>query len=168
MTAEPGGRRRRTREPLLGRVVLVVGGGDPAAQAIALRLSAHGASLVVAGPALTPVLATAGLAAASGGTARVIEAPSPPLLGRALLEAARHVLAPPTDALVSAAAFSDPADARAAHGALEALLGPGGITLLVEARPPGGVKAAAVAMAERFLARFDRPDSTDSSAGRDG
>lgn len=142
----------RMRRPLRGRVVLVVGAGDPAAQAVALHLSALGAALIAAGPDLDPVLATAGLAAASGSIARVIEAKSPPLLGAELIARATEALEPPTDVIAAASAFSPSSLAAAAVEALLRLLRPGAQGVVVEAAPPAGRKAFAEAVAARFVA----------------
>jgi len=148
--------------------VLLVGAGDPVAQALALRLTAYGAAIVVAGPQLPAVLTTAGLAAASGATARVVEEASPPLLGTALLAAARQALAAPTDVVVAAAAFSSPTAAEDALRPLAAAVAPGGEALLLDAKPAGGTKSCADAAAARFLTRAAADPSSVPGPGRDG
>ncbi len=127
--------------PLRGRVVLIVG-GDPAARSAALHLSAHGASVVLAAACPSDAVETAGLVASQGGTARVVEAPSPPLLGAALLSAAAQALAPATDVLVSEVAF---ATAEAARDALRDL---------AAGLPPEAVAALAAGDAASLVASF--------------
>jgi hypothetical protein len=131
--------------------VLLVGAGDPAARVAALFLTARGAALLAAAPRLDDALAAAGLAAATGATARVIEEASPPLGGRALLERAREVLSAPTDALLAVSAFPDAGAADRAAAALAREL-PNGLVVRVEARPEGGAKAHAARLLDRFLA----------------
>ena len=131
------------RRPLEGRVVLVLGAGDPVGEAAALHASALGASIVVAGPRLGPVVATAGLVAATRGTVRVVEAPSPPLLDAALLAVAAAALAPVTDALVAAGAMPDLDAARRAADDLRRALPDGARVELLDARPADGPRRAA-------------------------
>lgn len=140
------------RKPLLDRVVLVLGAGDPATRTLALHAAALGAALVCAGPVLPPVLETAGLAAATGGTARVIESPAPPLGGLDLARAATGVLAPPTDAVIGEAAFASPAAAQAAAASISAVLARGARVLLVPERPDGGSKAHATRVLDAWIA----------------
>jgi hypothetical protein len=131
-------------------VVLVVGAGERTARATALRLAAHGAAVVAAGPHPDDVVTTAGLVAASGGVARVIEAPAPPLLGADLLASAAGALEPPTDAVVSPRAFASDAEASEAARALAAALPPGAGVHLLDPDAPIGPEAERVA--ELFLA----------------
>lgn len=159
------------RKPLRDRVILVVGAGDLATRTLALHAAARGASLVCAGPVLGPVLETAGLAAATGGTARVIEAPAPPLLGLALARAAASVLAAPTDAMIAEAAFDGPASAHAAGAALAAVLTSGAQLWLVPTKPDGGSKEYArrsldAWIAARAAAATLHPSDTDAPRPR--
>lgn len=131
------------RRPLEGRVVLLLGAGDPVAEAAALHASALGAAIVAAGPRLGPVVATAGLVAATRGTVRVVEAPAPPLLGEALLAAAGAALSPVSDVLVASGAFPDLDAARRAADGLRAHLPETARVELLDARPPDGPRRAA-------------------------
>jgi hypothetical protein len=131
-------------------VVLVLGAGDRCAQAVALHLSARGAAVIAAGPVLAPVVSTAGLVAAQGGTVRVVEEAAPPLLGRALLDAACQALDAPTDVVVSPDAFPSPAAAAAAARDLSLGFDAGAISLVLDVPTAGGERAAA----ERVVARF--------------
>jgi len=144
----PGAEKKRLRD----RVILVVGAGDLPTRTMALHAAAHGAAIVCAGPVLAPVLETAGLAAATGGTARVIEAPTPPLGGLELVRAAAGVLAEPTDAVIAEAAFASPFAAHAEAAALSAVLAGGARVLLVPARPDGGSKAHAARVLDAWIA----------------
>jgi NAD(P)-dependent dehydrogenase (short-subunit alcohol dehydrogenase family) len=136
------------RRPLRGRIVLVVGADDPATRRTALHLAARGASLIVAGRDRDEVLATAGLGAASGATIRVIEAPSPPLDGHALIDLATQVLAAPTDVLVAAAI--GPVAASVAEA-----LGVRALACVVPSRPPGGERVFAAATCATFEAAIE-------------
>ena len=120
------------KQPLRGRVVLVVGAGDRLAQRASLHLAGRGAAVVAAGPSLDEVIVTAGLVAAAGGTARVIEVPVPPLLGSDLIRRAMEAFEPPTDAVVSCSAFRTAADAWAAAHDLSAHLLPGARVAVLE------------------------------------
>ncbi len=166
-----GGVGSPDKRPLRDRVILVVGAGDPPTRTMALHAAARGAAIVCAGPVLAPVLETAGLAAATGGTARVIETAAPPLGGLELARAAAAVLAPPTDAMIAEAAFPSPFAAHAAGAALAAVLAHGARTLLVPARPEGGSKSHATRVldgwiAERAAASTLRPTDTDEPRPR--
>jgi hypothetical protein len=130
-------------------VVLVLGAGGRAAQAAALRLSAHGAAIVAAGPALADVVTTAGLVAATGAVARVVEPPAPPLLGHDLLRAAAAAFEPVTDAVVCPEAFPSPLEAADAARALGASLPEGGRVLVLD--PDRGAGAEAERAARSFL-----------------
>ncbi len=159
------------KKPLRDRVVLVLGAGDLATRTLALHAAARGAAIVCAGPVLAPVLETAGLAAATGGTARVIEAPAPPLLGLALARAAATVLAAPTDAMIAEAAFGSPTAARAAASALGAVLASGAQVWLVPHKPDGGSKEYArrsldAWIAARAAASTLHPSDTDEPRPR--
>lgn len=147
-----GGGGSPNRRPLRDRVILVVGAGDPATRTMALHAAAHGAALVCAGPVLPPVLQTAGLAAASGGTVRVIETPAPPLGGLDLARAAAAALAPPTDAFLAETAFASSFEAHAEAAALSAVLASGARVLVVPARPEGGAKAYAASTLDAWIA----------------
>ncbi len=115
--------------------MLVVGAEDSATRQVALHLAARGAALIVAGRDRHEVLVTAGLAAASGGTTRVVETPAPPLEGEALVDAATNVLARPTDALVC--------EGAATGFRMQELLGPSAFVVTVPSRPPGGARGFA-------------------------
>jgi NAD(P)-dependent dehydrogenase (short-subunit alcohol dehydrogenase family) len=135
---------------LRGRVFLVLGAGERTARATALRLSAHGAAIVAAGPHPHDVVTTAGLVAASGGVARVIEARCPPLPVAELLVAAAAALEPPTDAVVCPRAFASPAAAAEAARDLAAALPASAGVHLLDADAPIGPEAERVS--ELFLA----------------
>jgi hypothetical protein len=113
-------------------VVLVLGAGGRVARAVALRLSAHGAAVLAAGPDIHEVVTTAGLVAAQGGVARVVEAPAPPLLGRDLVASAGATLEPPSDAVVSPEAFRAREEAAAQARVLEGLLPPGAHVVVLD------------------------------------
>lgn len=140
------------KRPLAGRVVLVVGAGDPVARAISLHLAALGASVILAAPRPEDSVETAGFVAAQGGIARVVESPSPPLLGADLLRAASDALAPPTDAAFASSAFASRDAASAALAALAALLPSGAVAVLADDHPAPSARAAAERMAPLFLA----------------
>ncbi len=124
---------RPSARPLRGHVVLVVGAGDPTARALALHLSALGAAVIAAGPALDAVVVTAGLIAASGGTVRVVETAAPPCGGRALVAAAQEALETPTAAFLSESAFPSAAAVETAARELSAWLPPGTPALCLRA-----------------------------------
>ena len=137
--------------PLAGRVLLVVGAGDPVAREVALRASALGAEVIAAGPALAPVVVTAGMIAASGAVVRVVEAPSPPLLGDPLLCVARETLAPVTHAAVAASAFAGEDDARRATADLASVLGVERAATVASLEGGAGPRAAAVSIVGRLF-----------------
>jgi NAD(P)-dependent dehydrogenase (short-subunit alcohol dehydrogenase family) len=149
------------RGPLRGRAVLVLGAGDKAGQAVALRLSALGAALLLAGPDLGAVVTTAGLIAAAGGTVRVVEAGCPPLPVADAHRLASEALEPPTDCVVSSAAFESPAAAKKAHETLRARLPADAVAVLLDAVPAGAERAAA----ERVTALFTRPADSPPEHG---
>lgn len=140
--------------PLARRVVLVVGADDSATRRTALHVAAQGARLVVTGSDAPEVLITAGLVAASGGTARVLDA-RPDLDADALLAAAARELAPVTDALVAGTSPGAESLARALVGAL----GAGAIVRAVPPRPPQGERAFAQATCAAFEEEATRSDS---------
>ena len=148
------------RGPLRGRAVLVIGAGDRAGQAAALHLSAHGAALLLAGPELGAVVATAGLIAAAGGTVRVVEESCPPLPVGEAHRLASEALEPPTDGVVSASSFPTPAAAKSAHETLRAHLPASAVVVLLDAVPAGGERAAA----ERIVLRFTGPPAEPGDA----
>jgi hypothetical protein len=131
----------------------VLGAGGRVARATALRLSAHGAAVVAAGPVLSPVLETAGLVAAAGGVARVVETPAPPLLGAELLAAAGGTIEPVSDVGVSPEAVPSRAEAEATAAALGRALPPGGRVWVLDAARRPVDEAERVAQA--FLAGVD-------------
>jgi hypothetical protein len=154
----------KAARPLEGRVVLVVGAGDRCAQAVALHLSARGASVVVAGPVLAPVVLTAGLVAAQGGTVRVVEEPAPPLHGRALVHAATQALAAVTDVVVSPDAFPSRTAALAEARDLAAGLALGAVATVVDVPTAGGERTAAERVVARFLEARAATVAGDSEA----
>ena len=139
--------------------MLVLGAGDRAGQATALRLSALGAALLLAGPDLGAVVTTAGLVAAAGGTVRVVETPSPPLPIADAHRLASEALEPPTDGVVSAASFATPAAARTAFEMLRAHLPASAVVILMDAVPAGQERAAATRVTASFT-----PDGADPDA----
>jgi hypothetical protein len=146
---------------LRGRVVLVVGAGDPLARDVSLHLAARGAAIVAAGPALDPVVATAGLVAAQGGTVRVIEDTVPPLLGRALLTAAARTLDLVTDVLVAPSAFPSREAAATAARDLGLTLEPGGLSLLLDVPQDAGARPDPAPFLARFLAGLPEDVTAD-------
>jgi hypothetical protein len=144
-------------------VLLVVGAGDATGREVALRAGALGAAVVVAGPTLAPLLVTAGLVAAAGGDARVVETAAPPLGGLALLEAAKAVLAAPTHAAVAFGAFDDDAAAARARDAVAAALGPARVVALGR-RAPEGPRAAAKSYVAALFSDAAAPRGTGDAA----
>jgi hypothetical protein len=143
-------------------VVLVLGAGDRAGQAAALRLSALGAALLLAGPDLGAIVTTAGLIAAAGGTVRVVEEACPPLPVADAHRLAADALEPPSDGVVSAASFPTPAAARAAFEMLRAHLPAGAVAVLLDAVPAGDERAAAARVAGAFAPAA--PEDPDADA----
>lgn len=141
--------RTPPRRPLHGRIVLVIGADDVATRGAALHLSARGAALVACGRDRDAVLITAGLAAASGGTVRVVDEATSPLLDPGVIDAATRALGRPTDALVSGPLVDE---SPALVDRLRALVGSAGSLGVVPVRPPGGARAFAEAMCAAFEA----------------
>jgi uncharacterized protein with beta-barrel porin domain len=142
-------------------VVLVLGAGDRAGQAAALHLSALGAALLLAGPELGAIVATAGLIAAAGGTVRVVEDACPPLPIADAHRLASEALEPPSDGVVSTASFPSAAAAKTAFDTLRAHLPAGATVVLLDAVPAGDERAAA----ERLASAFTRDSSPAPDAG---
>ena len=132
-------------------MVLVLGAGDRAARAAALRLAAHGAAIVAAGPDLGDVVVTAGMVAAAGGVSRVIEGKAPPLEGAELLLEAAATLEPPTDALVAESAFASSAAAWEAAHYLGVQMQKGARVAILPRIPAGQESAAGEKIAARFV-----------------
>lgn len=147
---------RDARRPLRGRIVLVIGAEDASTRRTALHLSARGAALIVSGVDAQAVLLTAGFAAASGATTRVIEESVSLLSGRAVVDAATRLLARPTDVLIADGIMTNAP--RLAHE-VRTLLGPSAFGCVVPARPSGGERAFAAETCAAFEASLAGPDA---------
>ena len=166
MSASGAPLRGRLGGPLRGRVVLVLGAGDPAGQAAALHLSALGARLLLAGPELGAIVTTAGLIAAAGGTVRVVEASCPPLPIADAHRLASEALEPPSDGVVSAASFSSPAAAKSAFDTLRAHLPSGAKVVLLGDVPVGDEREAAEYLAAEFTKHSPDTPASGGPAAR--
>ena len=148
---------RDARRPLRGRIVLVIGAEDASTRRTALHLSARGAALIVAGVDREAVLMTAGLAAASGATSRVIDENVSLLSGTAVFDAATRLLARPTDVLIAEGIMTN--TPMLAHE-VRTLLGPTAFGCVVPARPAGGERAFAAATCAAFEASLAGADAS--------